>query len=81
MDMQAFVQEFFYFRPSLRVANKTPSSCKTMGRWSSDCWRLYVRACFEQTVAWTRRAGSQEVHDLQGTLVGAEVDWDADDAD
>ena len=37
-----------------------------MGRWSSDCWRLYVRACFEQTMQWTRRLGSQQVHDLSG---------------
>ena len=37
-----------------------------LGRWSSDCWRLYVRACFEQTMQWTRRLGSQQVHDLNG---------------
>ena len=35
-----------------------------MGRWSSDIYRLYVRACFSQTVEWSRRAGSQVVHDV-----------------
>ena len=38
-----------------------------MGRWSSDCYRLYVRSCFEQTIAWTAKIGSQSVHDVQGT--------------
>ena len=39
-----------------------------MGRWSSDLHRLYVRACFEQCVDWTRRAGSTQVSDLAGTF-------------
>ena len=47
-----------------------PMVIRTMGRWSSDCYRLYVRACFEQTVAWTSRMGSQRVRDIQGTYVG-----------
>ena len=38
----------------------------TMGRWSSDLHRLYVRACFEQCCEWTRRAGTQSVSDLAG---------------
>ena len=29
--------------------------------------RLYVCACFQQTLAWTRKLGSQQVHDIQGT--------------
>lgn len=37
---------------------------RTMGRWSSDIHRLYVRACFERCVEWTRMAGSVSVHDL-----------------
>ena len=31
---------------------------RTMGRWSSDCHQLYVRACYEQCLAWTKKAGS-----------------------
>ena len=46
---------------------------RTMGRWSSDCWRLYVRACFQSTMDWTRRAGSQRVHDVHGHV--SEVDF------
>jgi len=37
-----------------------------MGRWSSDCYRLYVRACFNQTLEWTQRAGSTVVDDVAG---------------
>jgi hypothetical protein len=39
---------------------------RTMGRWSSDIHRLYVRACFEQCCDWTKKAGSAEVSDLSG---------------
>ena len=46
---------------------------RTMGRWSSDLHRLYVRSCFEQCEAWTRRAGSAKVSDLAGTF--DEVDY------
>ena len=52
---------------ALFAAGADPIHIKTMGRWSSDCYRLYVRACFEQTMAWTRKLGSQQVHDVQGT--------------
>ena len=52
---------------ALFAAGADPIHIRTMGRWSSDCWRLYVRACFEQTMAWTRKLGSQAVHDVQGT--------------
>lgn len=31
---------------------------RTMGRWSSDLYRLYVRACFEQCQTWSARIGS-----------------------
>jgi hypothetical protein len=37
---------------------------RTMGRWSSDIHRLYVRACFERCVEWTKMAGSTALHDL-----------------
>ena len=52
---------------ALFAAGADPLHIRTMGRWSSDCYRLYVRACFEQTLEWTRRLGSQRVHDVQGT--------------
>ena len=40
------------------AAGATPTVIRTMGRWSSDCYRLYVRACYEQSMAWTAAAGS-----------------------
>ena len=46
---------------------------RTMGRWSSDCYRLYVRACFETTLKWSRLAGSTKVSDLAGEF--DEVDY------
>ena len=52
---------------ALFAAGADPLHIRTMGRWSSDCYRLYVRACFEQTISWTRKLGSQQVHDVQGT--------------
>ena len=52
---------------ALFAAGADPLHIRTMGRWSSDCYRLYVRACFEQTLAWTRKLGSQKVNDVQGT--------------
>ena len=51
---------------ALFAAGADPMHIRTMGRWSSDCWRLYVRACFEQTLKWTRKLGSQPVHDMHG---------------
>ena len=51
---------------ALFAAGADPIHIRTMGRWSSDCWRLYVRACFEQTLSWTRKLGSQEVTDMHG---------------
>ena len=48
---------------------------RTMGRWSSDIHKLYVRACFERCVEWTRKAGSAHVTDV------AFFDEDGDDDD
>ena len=31
---------------------------RTMGRWSSDLHRLYVRCCYEQCRQWSCRMGS-----------------------
>jgi hypothetical protein len=49
---------------SLFAAGANPTVIRTMGRWSSDCYRLYVRACFGQTLDWSRRCGSTEVSDI-----------------
>ena len=59
---------------SLRIGGATalfamgadPTVIRTMGRWSSDCYRLYVRACYEATMAWSVKAGSADVTDLAG---------------
>ena len=40
-----------------------PTVIRTMGRWSSDCYKLYVRACFSRCADWTRCAGSAKVSD------------------
>ena len=66
---------------ALLAAGADPIHIKTMGRWSSDCWRLYVRACFEQTLVWTRKAGSQIVNDVAGLERGAQVVGVGDDED
>ena len=49
---------------ALFAAGADPTIIRTMGRWSSDCYRLYVRACFGQTLEWSRRCGSQTVSDV-----------------
>jgi hypothetical protein len=57
---------------SLRIGGATalfaqgadPTVIRTMGRWSSDIYRLYVRACFERCCEWTKRAGSVTVTDV-----------------
>lgn len=61
---------------ALFAAGADPIHIRTMGRWSSDCYRLYVRACFEQTMDWTRKLGSQRVHDIQGTYAKAAQEVD-----
>ena len=59
---------------ALFAAGATPLTIRMMGRWSSDCYRLYVRACYEQTLEWTAKCGSTKVHDLAGEF-GQEVDF------
>ena len=49
---------------ALFAAGATPTVTRTMGRWSSDCYRLYVRACFEATLEWSARCGSTKVSDV-----------------
>ena len=48
---------------ALFAAGADPTVIRTMGRWSSDCYRLYVRACYERCAAWTTKAGSMAVSD------------------
>lgn len=55
------------------AAGGSDTIIRTMGRWSSDLYRLYVRASFESCVDWTRRAGSAKVTDVAGTF--DEVDF------
>ena len=57
---------------ALFAAGAEPHIIRTMGRWSSDCYRLYVRACFSQTLKWSKTAGSQVVDDVAQEF--AEVD-------
>jgi hypothetical protein len=57
---------------ALFAAGADPLVIRTMGRWSSDCYRLYVRACFASTLSWSQRCGSQLVSDVAGDY--AEVD-------
>ena len=52
---------------ALFAAGASETVVRTMGRWSSDLHRLYVRACFEQCCSWTRRAGSTSASAVAGT--------------
>ena len=58
---------------ALFAAGANETIIRTMGRWSSDLHRLYVRACREQCLRWTQRAGSTQVSDVAGTF--EEVDY------
>ena len=58
---------------ALFTAGAKETVIRTMGRWSSDMHRLYVRACYEQCINWTKRAGSATVSDLAGDF--DEVDY------
>ena len=51
---------------ALFAAGADPTVIRTLGRWSSDLYKLYVRACFEKSIEWSRIAGSQAVHDVAG---------------
>ena len=52
---------------------------RTMGRWSSDIHRLYVRACFERCKEWTKMAGSAQVTDVARIFDDGEGDMEDDD--
>ena len=49
---------------ALFAAGASPEVIRTMGRWSSDCYRLYVRACYQSSLDWTQKAGSTPVTDM-----------------
>ena len=53
---------------ALFAAGATETVIRTLGRWSSDLYRLYVRACFEQSIEWTRKAGSTKVSDVAASF-------------
>ena len=40
------------------AAGANETVIRTMGRWSSDLYRLYVHACHEQCCNWSAKAGS-----------------------
>ena len=43
---------------ALFTAGANETVIRTMGRWSSDLHRLYVRCCFEQCRDWSAKLGS-----------------------
>ena len=45
---------------ALFAAGASELMIRTMGRWSSDLHRLYVRCCFEQCRDWSAKLGSVE---------------------
>jgi hypothetical protein len=59
---------------ALFAAGANETVIRTMGRWSSDMHRLYVRACFQDCCDWTRRAGSQSYDDVEGGVAFDEVE-------
>ena len=46
---------------ALFAAGADPTVIRTMGRWSSDIYRLYVRTCYDKCCSWTAKAGSTVV--------------------
>ena len=53
---------------ALFAAGADMTVIRTMGRWSSDAYQLYVRACFERCCSWSKKAGSADVTDIEGTI-------------
>ena len=46
---------------ALFTAGGSEMLIRTMGRWSSDLHRLYVRCCYRTCAEWGARLGSAEV--------------------
>ena len=61
---------------ALFAQGATPMVIRTMGRWSSDCYRLYVRACYQSSLSWTAAAGSAVVDDIEGPFAHEYSDCD-----
>ena len=59
---------------ALFAAGADETVIRTMGRWSSDIHRLYVRACFERCCDWTKKAGSVTVTDVSCVFDDGEDD-------
>ena len=53
---------------ALFAAGANETIIRTMGRWSSDLYRVYVRACFEQTIKWTCTMGSTATNPIRDTF-------------
>ena len=53
---------------ALFAAGATPVVIRTMGRWSSDIYRLYVRASFEANLKWSRVAASTAFAEVDATF-------------
>jgi hypothetical protein len=53
---------------ALFAAGATPLVIRTMGRWSSDIYRLYVRASFEANLKWSRIAASTSFAEVDVTF-------------
>ena len=59
---------------SLRIGGATalfakgasPLHIQTMGRWSSDLYKLYVRATMSEVAEWSKVAGSASISDVAG---------------
>ena len=60
---------------ALFAAGADATVIRTMGRWSSDLYRLYVRACFEKSIEWSKRCGSTSVREIAGVREFYEVDY------
>ena len=57
---------------ALFAAGASDTVIRTLGRWSSDIHKIYVRACYGACTEWTRRAGSTSVAEVAADFV--EVD-------
>jgi hypothetical protein len=72
-----------YALHSLRIGGATallkagcpPSVIMALGRWSSEIFRLYTRACFNDSLAWSAKMGHADASPLEvATLMAAHDD-------
>ena len=47
------------------AAGAQPMDIRVLGRWDSECYRLYCRAVRSSARSWSRRIGSQAFDALQ----------------